>query len=557
MSSSRRNVPIKADHTLAGSAGRGTVGDRSTTARTLGSRPSTPTLELKRTSPGPRATPSPTPSEKRSSPSLRVKTPSPTPSSLPRRESPSNSQRLSPTLVKARRATPPEEGSPQRATASCGTQVDPEVLTRKTHPKSPDPESAALAPRLRQLSLRSKSQASNHDQAAISQRIAGLRRPRGASPSSISAAESTERAGLRLPDTRDSATQTLGKLPRTSPQQDELSTTQQLEGAAGELPRRSEFLFGPIQLQSELGMAIQAALEFTAERRVTHSYSPSEFAAIGRMHMHLGGEDGSDDETLENLEVRSLSLSEDGPMIARSFSERQRMTAAPDPIAMLSNGQQHAGMTDHEPKHKEGKDHKEHNGSSDLSAAGTENANAPGGGSGGPGFDAHSNLTAETESQEQSLCRNLLPILLPIFEKTAELSASDPAGDSAAGSNTTYQQRFSTRSGPPPTKVRVRSSRARGGRTLDLAELQTAGRRGDAALANLAEATNASGFVAVRSEFSLGSEHSAFTSVSSPSSQSGSKDSTPRGSNLGRSGLRGVASMPTLQQHRGGARSVG
>jgi hypothetical protein len=390
------------------------------------------------------------------------------------------------------------------------------------------------------MSLRSKSQASHHDQASISQRVAGLRRPRGASPSSIGAAEPSERAGLRLPDTRDSATQTLKA--RTSPAGDELSPTRDLEGPTGE--RRSEFLFGPIQLQSELGMAIQAALEFTAERRITHSYSPSEFAAI----RGLGGEDGSDDETLENLEVRSLSLSEDGPMIARTFSERQRMTAAPDPIAMLTHGQQHAG--DLEPKHKEHKEQKEQkdkeqtgssgHGSTDLSAAGTENA------PGGSGSDA------QAESHEQSLCRNLLPILLPIFEKTAELSASDPAGDSAAG--TTYQQRFSTRSGPPPTKVRVKSSRARG-RTLDLAELQTAGRRGDAALANLASASSPDGrgFVAVRSEFSLGSEHSAFTSVSSPSSQGGSKDSTPRG----RSGLRGVASMPTLQQHRGGARSVG
>ena len=372
---------------------------------------------------------------------------------------------------------------------------------------------------MRQLSLRSKSQAGHHDQAASSQRVAGLRRPRGASPSSTSATETTAARAWAACDTRDTATQTSGKLSRTSPQQEELSPT--FDATHGELPRRSEFLFGPIQLQSELGMAIQAALEFTAERRVT--YSPSEFAAIGRMH--LGGEDGSDDENaVENLEVRSLSLSEDGPMIARAFSERQRMTAAPDPIAMLTHGQQHAG--DLEPS--DDKEPKEHNGSSDLSAAGTENA---------PG-DAHS------ESHEQSLCRNLLPILLPIFEKTAELSYNDPA--EAAG--TTYQQRFSARSGPPPTKVRVKSSRARG-RTLDLAELKTAGRRGDNALANLA----ASGFVAVRSEFSFGSEHSAFTSVSSPSSQSGSANTTPRHAR----GLKGVASMPTLQQHRGGARSVG
>jgi len=141
-----------------------------------------------------------------------------------------------------------------------------------------------------------------------------------------------------------------------------------------------------------------------------------------------------------------------------------------------------------------------------------------------------------------------MPILLPIFEKTAELSGSDPA----AAAGTTYQQRFSTRSGPPPTKVRVKSSRANG-RTLDLAELKSAGRRGDTALANLAASSSQLGVAAVRSEFSFGSEHSAFTSVSSPSSQSGSKESTPR---HGRA-LRGVASMPALQPHRGtGARST-
>ena len=131
---------------------------------------------------------------------------------------------------------------------------------------------------MRQMSLRSKSQASYHDQA--SPRVTGMRRPRGASPSSVGAAEPS--------GTRDSATQTIKA--RTSPAADELSPTRDLEGAPGE--RRSEFLFGPIQLQSELGMAIQAALEFTAERRINHSYSPSEFAAI----RGLGGEDGSDDE---------------------------------------------------------------------------------------------------------------------------------------------------------------------------------------------------------------------------------------------------------------------
>ena len=384
------------------------------------------------------------------------------------------------------------------------------------HPKSPDPETAlaaAATPRSRQLSVRSKSQASH--EASASQRAARTR-PRGASPSfSISAAEPAGAARtFAVCETRDSATQT--RASRTSPHEEPSPT---LESTAGDAPKRSDFLFGPIQLQSELGMAIQAALEFTAEQRVTRS--PLDVAAMQRMH--LGGDEGSDGENAaEDLEVRSLSLSEDGPVIARALSERERKTAAPDPIAMLTHGQHHVGDLDRAEQRGE-----KQNGSSDLSAAGTESAP----------------LEVHAESHEQSLCRNLLPILQPIFEKTAELSGSEPAGAAAP----TYQQRLgSSRSGVRVKKVRpVRSSRD-GGSSLTLADLKTAGRSDP--IANLASV----GLVASRSELSFGSEYSAFTSVSSPSSQSGSKDSTP----LHGRGLTGVASMPSLQQYRG-ARSIG
>ena len=81
----------------------------------------------------------------------------------------------------------------------------------------------------------------------------------------------------------------------------------------------------------------------TAEQRVTRS--PLDVAAMQRMH--LGGDEGSDGENAaEDLEVRSLSLSEDGPVIARALSERERKTAAPDPIAMLTHGQHHVGDLD-------------------------------------------------------------------------------------------------------------------------------------------------------------------------------------------------------------------
>jgi len=332
-------------------------------------------------------------------------------------------------------------------------------------------------------------------------------------------------------ETRDAVTQTSSKA-RSSPNESGEISPALLE-RGGDAAKRSDFLFGPIQLQSELGMAIQAALEFTAEQRAT--FSPPDIVALGRMH--LGGEDGSDGENMdgEDLEVRSLSLSEDGPVITRELSERAKQTAAPDPIAMLTHGQMHAGARETYGSSED------KNGSSDLSAAGTESAPAD---------------MAHAESHEQSLCRNLLPILQPIFEKTAEHLGSEPAG--AAGSP--FQQPHAPPAGSmrhaPPTKVRpvrapAKSSRA-SGMTLSLAELKTAGSRGDAALANLAKDRRVSPReVGTRSELSLGSEYSAFTSVSSPSSQSGSKsgskDATPR---HGR-GLTGVASMPALQPYRG------
>jgi len=390
--------------------------------------------------------------------------------------------------------------------------------------------------RPRQPAVRSKSSASLGSSSSMGSH-APRRTPRGASPSSISAAEPADvKKAWTACETRDSATQTAAKggvRTGTSPHGDEAA------GERGEATKQSDFLFGPIQLQSELGMAIQAALEFTAEQRATRS--PPDVAALGRQLSHLGGEDESDGEDMaENLEVRSLSLSEDGPVIARELSERQRRrsdeTAAPDPIAMLSH------TRDREP----GDGTK--NGSSDLSAAGTESAPYP--------VDvAAREGGAQAESHEQGVFRNLLPILQPIFEKTAELSGSEPAG---APGHTFLASPPNKVRHAPPTKVRpVRSS---SGNTLDLAELKTAGSRGGDPLAKLTKAPAgalAGGQVpppVVRStsELSFGSEYSAFTSVSSAASQGGSKDATPRHSR----GLTGVASMPALQPYYRGPRAA-
>lgn len=394
--------------------------------------------------------------------------------------------------------------------------------------------------RPRQPAVRSKSSASLGSSSSIGSH-APRRTPRGASPSSISAAEPADaKKAWTACETRDSSTQTAAKggaRTGTSPSEDEAG------GERGEATKQSDFMFGPIQLQSELSMAIQSALEFAAEQRATRS--PPDVAALGRQLSHLGGEDESDGEDMaENLEVRSLSLSEDGPDFTRELSERERRrsdeTAAPDPIAMLSH------TRDREPG--DGKK----NGSSDLSAAGTESAPYP--------VDAATREGGAAESHEQGVFRNLLPILQPIFEKTAELSGSEPAG--APGHTFLASPPTKVRHAPP-TKVRpVRSS---SGNTLDLAQLKTAGKGGDP-LAKLTKADSspvnvlgggAGGKVpppVVRStsELSFGSEYSAFTSVSSPSSQGGSKDAAPRHAR----GLTGVASMPALQPYYRGPRAA-
>ena len=102
----------------------------------------------------------------------------------------------------------------------------------------------------------------------------------------------------------------------------------------------SGWLDQQIRMQGELEMALRSALELNAERRlgVVEGLGPSTAKrAIEPAELSDGECHGEDDE------VRSLSLSEDGPVIRRSLSEqfgrRGMRGPAPDPLAMLSDGQ--------------------------------------------------------------------------------------------------------------------------------------------------------------------------------------------------------------------------
>lgn len=116
-----------------------------------------------------------------------------------------------------------------------------------------------------------------------------------------------------------------------------------------------------IRMQGELEMALRSGMELIAERGYSlppqplppDGQPPAGTRRPGARHASAaqtstnaaaaarGPDHMSDGEGHEDDEVRSLSLSEDGPVICRSFgcSSLERSRCAPDPIAMLSDGQ--------------------------------------------------------------------------------------------------------------------------------------------------------------------------------------------------------------------------
>mmetsp|Transcript_4968 Transcript_4968/g.13150 ORF Transcript_4968/g.13150 Transcript_4968/m.13150 type:complete len:608 (+) Transcript_4968:57-1880(+) len=122
--------------------------------------------------------------------------------------------------------------------------------------------------------------------------------------------------------------------------------------AGGE--REQSFLNRPLQIMADLEMALGSGLEMLSEH---HMRRPSFFgrtlppALKQRMpHASAEGSDGEDGHG-EDAEVKSLSLSEDGPVLRRSVSAPffTRTVHAPDPFAMLSDGDH--TVTDHHAAH--------------------------------------------------------------------------------------------------------------------------------------------------------------------------------------------------------------
>ena len=165
-------------------------------------------------------------------------------------------------------------------------------------------------------------------------------------------------------ETRDAATQTIcdmGTQTRGSEDAEiaaiaENAEMAELDQVEASFEGQSQWLDRNIQIQGELEMALRSGMELLAER-MHHSsmlppmppfpQPPQPPAGTRRPGARHPGALHTADTSTEHLsdgechreddEVRSLSLSEDGPVIRRSHSEGSRR--APDVIAMFSDGQ--------------------------------------------------------------------------------------------------------------------------------------------------------------------------------------------------------------------------
>ena len=177
--------------------------------------------------------------------------------------------------------------------------------------------------------------------------------------------EAKSRSNLRrLPavEMRDSSTQTVadaGTQARLSEDAEiaaiaENADISELEEEMEETLAQSQWLDHQIRVQGELEMALRSGMELIAERVYSQTPPPPmpQPASLPKPPVgtrrpgprHPDSWRSPDPEHLsdgechrEDDEVRSLSLSEDGPMFLRSFSEGSRR--APDAIAMFSDGQ--------------------------------------------------------------------------------------------------------------------------------------------------------------------------------------------------------------------------
>jgi len=367
--------------------------------------------------------------------------------------------------------------------------------------------------------------------------------------------------------------------------------TVQLEGSTGS----SAFLSQHIRMQAELEMALRSSMEMIADGPTvstvagamaanvsseTEAQAPSrprpmppqtvrppqagrrQLAALrplGAGAIRKGGEkdgDGSDGEMDD--EVKSLSLSEDGPVIRRSLSEPPESffsragvrdhAAAPDPIAMLTDGTRKAMLSARsvisnamgvvgvgEVSTTVGSADGEGMGSADGEALASDRS-APNE-SDNSAAPTHFNeaAAAAAPASDSSLYKNLIPILSKVTGnpppqgqlEVVQENAPDVASTASASGGAAAMMR---RGWKPTKSLRVPALRSAGSnvQALDLSQIQL-----PAPAATAAERPQDA-----RSDVSFGSAHSAFTCWSS-SSPSSSHLNSPRH-------LKATVSMPTL-----------
>lgn len=482
--------PVKADHTLA--AGGLNRDDRDATSVRRHERTASRDLQASSHNPPfvrPPTPPSPTfgRGPERTSP----KPPSPTnfvASLRESRRSPNSSQRQSPTPwhPQAERRQSPHalSGSPTYAEAAKARRPSGERPARPQSPfgKSPDPAGSARGQFARQKTPpRSKSTVNHYETDVAKARSATAAAARGKTPP----ARMSNNVGVERRERPPSPARANRTMVDASCQ------TRDESGAADGDAEVGDSFTSMIQSQSGLLMSLQAQMEMLAERG--HSRGPK-----------FGRDGDSDGEGDADVEVRSLSLSEDGPVIHNGAGHLSARRNAPDPVAMLSDGVHTVG--------------------SDTTSGG-----------------GHSAAVTQKETAS-SQCSP--PHFADLSKWLSLLSHDDrldkvPEDHNDPSSPNAKDEPVPVRPGGDKGGKFVRRRAVKARRAASGDDLRRLGKVDKDDGPPMLSPRSLSG-----SELSIGaSEHSAFDSVSSPSSANGSRITSPRVRTL-----TATASMPDLQR---------
>jgi len=494
---------VKADHTIAtprSSELAGRTSDKAVANPTFAAGP----VELRKT----RKTPSPT-AKPPSPTNARLKTPSPTIAPvrvLPERKSPSSSQRLSPTGGKGG-ASPTESSRSIRADGKAtrkGNSPDAALqLLSSAPPAHALPAHPSRHALQKQLS-RSKSSMSYPEAYTASQRKWRGAGRAACTPEATPGWEGvqTERVGGAV-EMRDSSTQTV---PVCNAGTQTWLGEETAEHMAPRERATSDNFFNHLnRFQGDLAMAMQASMEQLAEYSVGGaSNSPAaQPQRFGRFLPRPTTDQGSDEECDE---VRSLSLSEEGPVICK-YPMGRGAADAPDPIAMLSDGQRKA--IDSSTELDEG----------DLAAPDSDRSAAT----------TRLDDPLGSSTAERSSNHDLLNALAPLFSKLSNQLEVVPEQAAALAKGGCHATRKAA--------VRVKPQRASANiQALNLSQVRLP-----------SDSDSPRPFSPTRSDISIGSAQSAFSSWSSPCNSTGSFSASPRNRQPGAGrGLTATASMPSL-----------